>query len=46
MVSRVCVALWIEVLLPGTEAGQRGVCMVDDLQIFLNNTESRQPSHS
>lgn len=38
MVRWVCVTLGVEVFLPGTEAGQSGVCMVNDLQAFLQQT--------
>lgn len=38
MMSRVCVALGVEVFLPSTETGQSGVCVVNDLQPFLQPT--------
>lgn len=38
MMSWVCVTLGIEVFLPSTETGQSGVCMVNYLQPFLQQT--------
>lgn len=37
--SRVRVALGVEVLLPRAEAGQSGVGVVDDLQAFLQHND-------
>lgn len=44
MMSWVCVTLGIEVFLPSTETGQSGVCMVNDLQPFLQQTAERETS--
>lgn len=42
MVSWVCVALGVEVFLPSAETGQSCVCMVNDLQPFLQQRAQLQ----